>query len=354
MFSNTYQQLAGRTECDQNKSLDRLTNPLIPMEHRLRLVRLLHSVLGMMGELGELAGAIERHVYYGQELDIVNIEEELGDTEWYLALGASALQKGLGALMKQNLDKLQKRFPDKFDYGLAKEENRDREGERKVLEGEGIAFTDCTFSNAPTPSEQDEPGTIRVIRGTKYMVVGPDESDPQSVALHELSPVEVKYYDQLVIELDRLERELETSKPRVMTPDEYSVSTLRKMLQTRAAIDEADAIELQRQDLQRVWKMGAKIMQSIVNHRVKAEQAILPDHEDFPTGMDMLHPPATESNRARVARTRMVDPDVRYFCTKCKSPISDGMVTKLYLEESVGGAYTCPECLQKLVAADFD
>lgn len=45
-----------------------------------------HAVLGMLGELGELADAWKKHWIYSQPLDLGNILEELGDFAFYLQL----------------------------------------------------------------------------------------------------------------------------------------------------------------------------------------------------------------------------------------------------------------------------
>lgn len=45
---------------------------------------LLHMVMGISGEAGELLDAIKKHVIYNKPLDMQNVLEELGDIEFYL------------------------------------------------------------------------------------------------------------------------------------------------------------------------------------------------------------------------------------------------------------------------------
>jgi len=45
---------------------------------------LLHMVVGVAGEAGELLDAIKKHVVYNKSLDFKNVIEELGDIEFYL------------------------------------------------------------------------------------------------------------------------------------------------------------------------------------------------------------------------------------------------------------------------------
>ena len=75
MTADEYQALAARTECDQKRSLERLcfnreVTQLLP-------IRLNHAVIGMMGEVGELVSQLEKWIYYGRPLDVVNVSEEL-------------------------------------------------------------------------------------------------------------------------------------------------------------------------------------------------------------------------------------------------------------------------------------
>lgn len=48
--------------------------------------RMLHGLMGMCTEAGEFIDALKRHLYYGKELDTVNLLEEVGDLCWYLAI----------------------------------------------------------------------------------------------------------------------------------------------------------------------------------------------------------------------------------------------------------------------------
>ncbi len=46
-----------------------------------------HVAYGLFEEVGELVGAFKRHNFYGLDLDMVNVREEMGDVLWYLAAG---------------------------------------------------------------------------------------------------------------------------------------------------------------------------------------------------------------------------------------------------------------------------
>lgn len=91
--------------------------------------------MGMTGEIGELAGALERWLHYGKDLDKTNIKEELGDMMWYVALACNALEFDLDEVMGANIRKLRVRYPDKYTDIHAEEANRDRSKERNAIQG---------------------------------------------------------------------------------------------------------------------------------------------------------------------------------------------------------------------------
>lgn len=71
---------------------------------------LLHMVLGIAGEAGELVDAIKKHTVYGQPLDRPNVLEELGDLEFYLEGMRQALGISRSLVLSANRKKLSKRY----------------------------------------------------------------------------------------------------------------------------------------------------------------------------------------------------------------------------------------------------
>lgn len=73
-------------------------------------VDLIHAVLGVSGEAGELLDAIKKFVIYNKNLDLENVIEELGDLEFYM----EQLRQRLGVTRAQcitaNMKKLQQRY----------------------------------------------------------------------------------------------------------------------------------------------------------------------------------------------------------------------------------------------------
>lgn len=96
------------------------------------LKRLLHAGIGLSTEAGEFLDALKKHIFYGKDLDRVNLKEEIGDVFWYLAIACDELGVDFEPLMETNIKKLKARYGDKFTAAAA--EKRDLAREREILE----------------------------------------------------------------------------------------------------------------------------------------------------------------------------------------------------------------------------
>ena len=107
MTPNEYQKLALRTA--EGNETDLLVN----------------CALGLNGESGEFADSIKKWLFQGHEKDIESLVKELGDVLWYVSVASFALGYELEDVMKINIEKLIKRYPDGFD----KEKSRNRKND---------------------------------------------------------------------------------------------------------------------------------------------------------------------------------------------------------------------------------
>jgi len=73
---------------------------------------LMHSVLGLAGEVGELVDAVKKHTIYGKDLDLENVVEELGDLEFFMEQFRQNLSISRSDTLQANIKKLAKRYPD--------------------------------------------------------------------------------------------------------------------------------------------------------------------------------------------------------------------------------------------------
>ncbi|MDB4330347.1 nucleoside triphosphate pyrophosphohydrolase family protein [bacterium] len=104
------------------------------MDLNPKLIRLLHGVVGIITEAGEMTEQLYAHMYDKKELDEVNIAEEIGDLFWYCAIICDTVGISFESLMEKNIEKLRARYGDKFSSDKAI--NRDLDTERNILEKE--------------------------------------------------------------------------------------------------------------------------------------------------------------------------------------------------------------------------
>lgn len=98
--------------------------------------RLFHSLVGIATEATELMEALDKIINH-KDFDQVNILEEFGDVNWYEAIGIDVLNGSFENILDTNIEKLRKRFPEKFTSKEAIERNV--EEERNTLE-EGLTL----------------------------------------------------------------------------------------------------------------------------------------------------------------------------------------------------------------------
>ena len=100
MGINEYQKLAERTVNKEGRTLE-------------------NAGLGLTGEAGEVADIIKKYLFHGHDLDTAELIKELGDVMWYVALACTVLEVPMEEVMKRNIDKLKRRYPEGFSSDLS-------------------------------------------------------------------------------------------------------------------------------------------------------------------------------------------------------------------------------------------
>ena len=72
---------------------------------------------------GEVVDLLKKYVYHKHPLSVGEMEKELGDVMWYVAALASTFNLDLGNICQKNIEKLKRRYPDKFDAELSRNRN---------------------------------------------------------------------------------------------------------------------------------------------------------------------------------------------------------------------------------------
>lgn len=91
--------------------------------------RLMTSAIGMLAESGEFAEIMKKILFQGKVMNEDNrfhMKRELGDVLWYWIQGCIALGYEPEEVMKENIKKLESRYPNGFE--IARSEKR-KEGD---------------------------------------------------------------------------------------------------------------------------------------------------------------------------------------------------------------------------------
>ena len=86
-------------------------------------VDLVHAILGIAGEAGELVDAVKKNAIYNLKLDRDNLIEELGDLEFYMEQLRQAIGVSREQTLKANMDKLAIRYE---NYQYSDQQANDR------------------------------------------------------------------------------------------------------------------------------------------------------------------------------------------------------------------------------------
>jgi NTP pyrophosphatase (non-canonical NTP hydrolase) len=134
---NDYAKFVDTTTSEASKNTYFLTNRLDRLcgttghkgEERweeMQVARLLTAVVGMMAESGEFAEVVKKKVFQADteftSEEIFHMKRELGDVLWYWVQGCMALGFTPEEVMKENIKKLEARYPNGFE--VVRSENR--------------------------------------------------------------------------------------------------------------------------------------------------------------------------------------------------------------------------------------
>lgn len=78
------------------------------------------AILGMVGEVGELADLMKKSMFHGHEFDLDHAREELADAAWYVPLMCRALGITLNELFEISLAKVEKRYGNTFSEEVSR------------------------------------------------------------------------------------------------------------------------------------------------------------------------------------------------------------------------------------------
>lgn len=80
---------------------------------------LLLGCMGIAGEAGEFIDLIKKNLYHQKPVDDIEMQKELGDVLWYMALVCDAKNWNFNDIACLNIKKLEERYPQGFSYFAA-------------------------------------------------------------------------------------------------------------------------------------------------------------------------------------------------------------------------------------------
>ena len=117
---------AERNKNDLLKNYQRFVNTTTSYESRKdRMARLNTAAIGICAEGGEFAEIVKKILFQGKPLTNdakVHMKKELGDVMWYIVQGCYGLDIDLETVIKENIKKLEARYPNGFE--MIRSENR--------------------------------------------------------------------------------------------------------------------------------------------------------------------------------------------------------------------------------------
>jgi len=112
MELENYQKLAMRT--NDGKCTERLMNCQRRCSPQLDMGGMLNACLGLSGEVGELNDMIKKWIFHGHDLSYSEVEKEIGDVMWYVAMMCESFGFNLAEIAQKNINKLIERYPEGF------------------------------------------------------------------------------------------------------------------------------------------------------------------------------------------------------------------------------------------------
>ena len=119
-FFSTYGDFVKKDTSKPSLDLDALKQSLEDIESKspIESARLMTAALGLGSETGEFVEIVKKMFLQGKppsEENIFHMKRELGDIMWYWVTACSALDLDPFEVIKENQDKLEARYGEKFE-----------------------------------------------------------------------------------------------------------------------------------------------------------------------------------------------------------------------------------------------
>lgn len=176
MNPNEYQQAAARTLID-GPDFD-----ITPRE-----IMIIWNAVGLAGEAGEIADLVKKGIFHQHGLVTAKVQEELGDLMWYVAALCTKLDISLETVMRDNIAKLEKRYPS----GYSSEASKARVDTKRVDPYQDSQFLSIQRASVRSPLPGDMAVCLHCNEQIRFSQMGfwihLDPTDPK-IAEHNPEP----------------------------------------------------------------------------------------------------------------------------------------------------------------------
>ena len=123
-FFSTYGDFVKKVTSEPSLDLNALKQSLEDVESKspIESARLMTAALGLGSETGEFVEIVKKMFLQGKppsEENIFHMKRELGDIMWYWVTACSALDLDPFEVIKENQDKLEARYGEKFEVQIS-------------------------------------------------------------------------------------------------------------------------------------------------------------------------------------------------------------------------------------------
>jgi len=117
---NQYGKFVLSTTSEESLNTLALVDRLLQLDIKtdVEFSQLLTSSIGMQAESGEFSEVVKKIIFQGKnfnEEERFHLKRELGDVLWYWVQGCNALGYTPQEVMEENINKLEKRYPNGFE-----------------------------------------------------------------------------------------------------------------------------------------------------------------------------------------------------------------------------------------------
>lgn len=112
-----YKDFVESVTSDESSNLESLIARLKELDNTVNIASLMTGAIGIASEGGEFNEIVKKCIFQGKPLDdaaLLHLQKEMGDIMWYWMQCCIGLGVDPNDIIKMNIEKLEKRYPNGF------------------------------------------------------------------------------------------------------------------------------------------------------------------------------------------------------------------------------------------------